>query len=246
MYSDRFFELPMRSQMYYVYLTLRADDDGLYGGKKSLLHFLDMTEKDFTPLVEAGLVHEFPSGILAVMHFKLYNQIKKDRYTSTIYVEEMAQLDFVPGIGYVLKKEAPQPQTEEIAPEKAAAQPQTTAMPLRDGTEYTPTPEEIAEYQTLYPDVDVDQQLRNMRGWLLANPKKQKTKDGIRRFIGAWLLNAQNKSLRPGVGTPFEQSVLGERQSKKASFKEGPASYDLLAAQRKMDTTVPTLKKRQR
>ena len=49
-----------------------------------------------------------------------------------------------------------------------------------------------------YPAVDVIQQLRNMRGWLDANPAKRKTKRGINAFIVRWLAKEQDKGgLRP-------------------------------------------------
>ena len=45
----------------------------------------------------------------------------------------------------------------------------------------------------MYPAVDVIQQLRNMRGWLDANPAKRKTKRGINAFIVRWLAKEQDK-----------------------------------------------------
>ena len=45
----------------------------------------------------------------------------------------------------------------------------------------------IDEWNELYPNVDVLQELRKMKGWSNANPAKRKTKKGIQRFINAWL-----------------------------------------------------------
>ena len=45
----------------------------------------------------------------------------------------------------------------------------------------------------LYPAVDVIQQLRQMRAWLIANPRKKKTKSGINRFIVTWLSKEQDR-----------------------------------------------------
>lgn len=67
-------------------------------------------------------------------------------------------------------------------------------LPLADGTEYAVLPEAAAELQALYPAVDVTQELRNMRGWSLANPKNRKTLAGIMRFVNAWLAREQNRS----------------------------------------------------
>ena len=66
-------------------------------------------------------------------------------------------------------------------------------LPLNDGSEHLVTEEDVAEYAQLYPAVDVMQQLRNMKGWLLSNPSRRKTKKGIKAFITTWLSKEQDK-----------------------------------------------------
>lgn len=73
-------------------------------------------------------------------------------------------------------------------------------LPLVDGTEFGISENTVSELSDLYPAVDVPQQLRNMRGWLMANPKNRKTKSGIMRFVTAWLSREQN-SARAGNTT---------------------------------------------
>lgn len=65
-------------------------------------------------------------------------------------------------------------------------------LPLNDGTEYEVTQETVDEFCRLYPAVDVMQELRNMRGWLIANPRKRKTKRGINAFMNNWLAREQD------------------------------------------------------
>ena len=52
----------------------------------------------------------------------------------------------------------------------------------------------LHELEGLYPNVDIAQQLRNMIGWSVANPTRQKTKRGVDRFIHAWLSKEQDRS----------------------------------------------------
>lgn len=66
-------------------------------------------------------------------------------------------------------------------------------LPLNDGTEFRVTEDMVSEFSTLYPAVDVEQELRSMRGWLLSNPKNRKTPSGIRRFMNSWLSREQDK-----------------------------------------------------
>jgi len=66
-------------------------------------------------------------------------------------------------------------------------------LPLNDGTEYPITKDQIEEFRELYPAVDIEQALRDMRGWCVTNPRKRKTKHGILRFINGWLAKEQDR-----------------------------------------------------
>lgn len=67
------------------------------------------------------------------------------------------------------------------------------SLPLRDGREFPVSAKLVAEFDPLYPAVDVPQTLREMRGWLIGNPSRRKTRRGIMRFITAWLQGEQEK-----------------------------------------------------
>lgn len=84
----------------------------------------------------------------------------------------------------------------EFCGELPSSPPPAAVLPLVDGTDFQISVETATELSGLYPAVDVEQQLRNMRGWLLANPKNKKTKSGIMRFVNSWLSREQN-SARP-------------------------------------------------
>lgn len=86
----------------------------------------------------------------------------------------------------------------EVCGELPSSPPPAAVLPLVDGTDFEISVEMVAELSGLYPAVDVEQQLRNMRGWLLANPKNRKTKAGIMRFVNSWISREQN-SARPSA-----------------------------------------------
>lgn len=69
----------------------------------------------------------------------------------------------------------------------------TLSLILNDNTEWTPSQSEIDEFSKLYPNVDVIAELRKMRGWCIGNPKKRKTRYGVKRFVTAWLGKEQDK-----------------------------------------------------
>ena len=85
-----------------------------------------------------------------------------------------------------------------VCGELPSSPPPAAVLPLVDGTDFEISVETVAELSGLYPAVDVAQQLRSMRGWLLANPKNRKTKARIMRFVNSWLSREQN-SARPAA-----------------------------------------------
>ena len=66
-------------------------------------------------------------------------------------------------------------------------------IPTNTGEPYYVSVEEVAEYKSLYPAVDVEQELRNMKGWSLSNASKRKTRKGMKRFINSWLAREQDR-----------------------------------------------------
>ena len=66
-------------------------------------------------------------------------------------------------------------------------------MLLNDGSDFPIYPSDVKRWEELYPAVDIITQLRKMAGWCDANPKRRKTKSGIKRFINSWLAEEQDK-----------------------------------------------------
>ncbi len=243
MWEDEFLALPHECQLLYVNLSLEADDDGFLKGKNRIMDMLGLGEEHFAALVRAGYIITFPSGAAVLTHWLVNNRIRRDRYTPTKYRAELALLSCVPETGYVLKTDLPDaPACGNVQPEPAATNEPAVpsapcadapGLPLNDGAEHTVSQAEVDEWRRLYPAVDVLQELRNMRGWLLADPAKRKTAAGIVRFINRWLANAQNGA--HGAGGQKEPA---------AAPPQPPASYDLDRFEQRMNTTVPKLKKK--
>lgn len=83
--------------------------------------------------------------------------------------------------------------------EDSCAEPVTVSAPpiisiiLNDKSFFDVSPEDYNRWCELYPAVNVMQELRKMSSWSTDNPKRRKTKSGIRRFINAWLSKEQDK-----------------------------------------------------
>lgn len=103
-------------------------------------------------------------------------------------------------------------------------------LPLNTGEEHPVTQGEIDQWQDLYPSVDVPQELRNMKGWLLANRQKRKTKSGVGRFIQGWLAREQDKggaALRDSSAPPG--NLNKESQADRAARLTYEAGMSVLA-----------------
>ena len=87
-----------------------------------------------------------------------------------------------------------------------------------DGKEYPVTFTDISKAKQLYPAVDVEQEIRNMYGWLDGNPRNRKTWDGMKRFINSWLAKEQNRArpakIAPAKTVPEQQYTQRQYQSK--------------------------------
>ena len=86
---------------------------------------------------------------------------------------------------------------KELCPEletSTPASPTFAQIPLNDGSLYNVTENDVDEFQQLYPGIDCRQEIRNMVGWSMGNPRNRKTKRGIRRFIHSWLSRSQNRA----------------------------------------------------
>lgn len=94
---------------------------------------------------------------------------------------------------------------------------------LNDGTEYGVEQEAIDKWASLYPAVDVMQELRKMAGWLDANRTRRKTRRGIEKFINGWLAREQDKG---GV----QRGTVGQRAAEDSNefehIKLGFSSID--------------------
>ena len=66
---------------------------------------------------------------------------------------------------------------------------------LNDKTEYEVAECRVKEYAELYPAVNVEQELRKIKAWCIANPKKRKTRGGAEKFINSWLSREQDKGI---------------------------------------------------
>lgn len=86
--SDAFLEMPDSAQNLYFHLGMSADDDGFIANPKMVMRVVRAGDDDYKLLIAKRFIIHFPKGICVVKHWRINNQIRKDRYTPTKYLEE--------------------------------------------------------------------------------------------------------------------------------------------------------------
>ena len=208
--SGRFLQMPPTSRLLYYDLGMAADDDGIVEAF-TVIRTTGATEDDLRVLAAKGFVTVLNNDLVSfIRDWSTNNQIRKDRYRPSAYAELLVkvesgenletnglpsgnQMEPQVSIGKVSIGKLEETIVSSCAEPKVGSTPPVIELPLNDGTEYGITEEQCREWSALYPSVDVLQQLRNMRGWLLSNKERRKTKRGIGRFITGWLSREQDR-----------------------------------------------------
>ena len=90
--SDSFLDMPLSAQALYFHLGMTADDDGFVNSPKRVQRVIGANDDDLKLLVAKKFVIAFDSGVVVIKHWKINNFIRSDRYTPTVYADEMAML----------------------------------------------------------------------------------------------------------------------------------------------------------
>lgn len=204
-------------------LLVVADDFGAFDGRAVIIRSRCMPLRDASvadveawlrELAEHALIVQYESGgrpYIAIPKFKQRTRAGSSKYPLpeswhavdgqvTVNCQSSAGLDGGGGGGVFVDGG----DKDGAAPK---APPPVVLLPLNDGSEYGVKPEQVREWADLYRAIDVEAQLRAMRGWLLANAANRKTRNGIDRFINRWLTQEQNKAAKVG-GAPVANPAV--------------------------------------
>lgn len=102
--SDAFTELPWAVQSLYVQLVMEADDDGFLNNAKRIQNMLAVPKDSLSILIDKRFLLSFNNGIVVIKHWRVHNQIRKDRYNPTQYQDEFNMLDIKQDGSYTEKQ----------------------------------------------------------------------------------------------------------------------------------------------
>lgn len=90
--NDSFMELSASAQALYLHLNMSADDDGFNNQVTLCMFKAHASVNDLQSLLERRYIYQFENGVIVIKHWRMANALRKDRYTPTIFQEEMRQL----------------------------------------------------------------------------------------------------------------------------------------------------------
>jgi len=90
--TDSFLDMPTSSQLLYFHLGMSADDDGFIANPKMIMRVIGGSADDLKLLLAKKFLLQFESGVCVVKHWRINNQIRKDRYRETKYINEKTSL----------------------------------------------------------------------------------------------------------------------------------------------------------
>ena len=167
--------------------------------KDKVLRFLRLLESDNMVKIEC----DSSKTLLTVVNYDKFQTLRDDGETvmrqGRDRVETKQRMNNTEGLKdlniYINSSTMSSEQTSEPSGEKSESE-IFLDFPTKDGTPYLVKKEAVRQYLELYPGVDVEQEIRSMKAWCLANPTKLKTVNGMPRFITSWLNRSCNGGSR--------------------------------------------------
>lgn len=183
-----------------------------------------------------GLIYEDKNGCLAISNFdemvgsettsakrvREWREKQKALQCNKNVIEDVTQENRVKSLDIrdkdIKEKNKEEDIKEDVQKVQEPIEPPVIQLILNDKSFFDVTKELYDEWCELYPNVDVMQELRNMKGWLNANPTKRKTKRGIKKFINGWLAREQDK---PKYNQPRKEVIPSFMKEEKKEEPQG-------------------------
>ena len=129
--DDNFMALSSSAQALYLHLSMSADDDGFCNQVSISMFKAHASVQDLQALLEKRYVYQFENGVIVIKHWRMANALRKDRYTPTIFQEELSMLDLKDNGTYDLATER-QPNGNHCLPQVRLGK-DSTGYTLEDG-----------------------------------------------------------------------------------------------------------------
>ena len=90
--DDNFMALSSSAQALYLHLSMSADDDGFCNQVSVSMFKAHASVQDLQALLDKRYLYQFDNGVIVIKHWRMANALRKDRYTPTVFQEELSKL----------------------------------------------------------------------------------------------------------------------------------------------------------
>ncbi len=90
--SDTFLDMSHSARNLYFFLSMFADDEGFVCNPKAIIRQCGCKPKDLEDLIKTCFIFRFDSGVIVIRHWKVNNNLQKDRCKETVCLAEKATL----------------------------------------------------------------------------------------------------------------------------------------------------------
>jgi len=84
--------MPTSTQALYFHLLSEADDDGFVSSPKMVMRIVGSTVDEINILISKKFIIPFDGSLCVVKHWRMHNQVRKDRYIETKYLKQKMSL----------------------------------------------------------------------------------------------------------------------------------------------------------
>lgn len=225
--SDTLNQLTDFEERFWHRLTVNCDDYGRFDARPAILKGRlfplaeSKTQKNMTDalnkLASVGLIELYEVNGRPFLHVVTWDKYQRIRAKRSKFPPPDGTCRQMPSNVPVIQSESnpdPNPNPNISAEPEPVSAPPVISFPLNTGEFYPIFPDDVDQWQRLYPAVDVIQELKKMLGWLESNPKKRKTSRGIRSFVTNWLSRQQDRGGAPAAhqsksANPFAELMKG-------------------------------------
>lgn len=100
--DENFINLSSSAQALYLHLSMSADDDGFTRQISASMFKAHASVQDMEALLEKRYIYQFDNGVIVIKHWRMANALRKDRYTPTVFQEELAKLEIKENGAYTM------------------------------------------------------------------------------------------------------------------------------------------------
>lgn len=186
--DDSFMALSSSAQALYLHLTMSADDDGFSNQVSVSMFKAHASVQDLEALLEKRYILQFEDGVIVIKHWRMANSLRKDRYTPTLFKEDLKRLslddnvyEWLPDGCQVVAKRLPQYNLNKDNQEEKGV----TNVTQKKKVFVAPTVEDVRQYcnergNKVDPEAFVD--FYSSKGWMVGKNHMKDWKAAVRTW----------------------------------------------------------------